>query len=500
MFQEEPSRRDTTDPAGRTAQTDDAWVRLRAPVVNFTQPDYPFPCFESGWDETLKITKMGPVALACLGSLVAGAQTAPPAATAPAPPPQAAAPSDVEKLNLAARQLSGKLNRIESGNALAQREGFQALEAEYADNDMALGLIRTTLAQQVLPQLGDYAGAHRYADLVDGPPKNSSPSSSGLDGYSAIGALQAIADAAGTRQVVMINEAHHVPQHRAFTLQLLAALRRKGFTYFAAETLHPDPGLAQRGYPTPETGSYIQEPLYGDLVRTALRLGYKVVPYEMESGLQPGRGIEPREREQARHLVERIFQKDPKAKVLVHAGYSHILKSAASPGSQWMAAYLKESTGIDPFTVNQVWMTEHSSPEFEHPLYRWAVERGMVAEPVVLKSATGAFWSPSPGIDVAVFHPRSRSENGRPTWLRMGGLRSPLPLAAGICFPAPRCLVQARPVNEGKDAVPIDQTVVEAGKPAPALMLPDGEFVVHVEDAQGKLISEQREKVPRPPA
>jgi hypothetical protein len=237
----------------------------------------------------------------------------------------------VEKLNLAARQLSGKLNRIESGNALAQMEGFQALEAEYAGNDMALDLIRTILAQQVLPRLGDYAGAHRYGDLVEGPPPaKGSPSPSGLDGYSPTGALQAIEAAAGSRQVVMINEAHHVPQHRAFTLQLLAALRRKGFTYFAAETLQPDPGLARRGYPTAETGSYIQEPLYGDLVRTALRLGYQVVPYEAESS---GRGIEPREREQARHLVERIFQKDPKAKVLVHAGYSHILKSAASPGS-----------------------------------------------------------------------------------------------------------------------------------------------------------------------
>ncbi|HEY3571278.1 MAG TPA: hypothetical protein VGP73_25355 [Thermoanaerobaculia bacterium] len=449
----------------------------------------------------MKITRFGPVAIACLAGLVAGAQTAPPAATAPAPPPPAAAQSDVERFNLTARQLSGKLHRALSGNALAQMQGLQALEAEYAGDDRALEVIRTRLAQLVLPRLGDYAGAQRYADLVDGPPKNGSPSSSsGLDGYSPTGALQAIADAAGTRQVVMINEAHHVPQHRAFTLQLLAALRRKGFTYFAAETLSPDPGLAQRGYPTPETGAYIQEPLYGDLVRTALRLGYKVVPYEVDADFQTGRGIEPREREQAKHLVERIFQKDPKAKVLVHAGYAHILKSAASPGSQWMAAYFKESTGIDPLTVSQVGMTEHSAPEFEHPLYRWAVERGMVAEPVVLKSATGAFWSSSPGIDIAVFHPRSRYENGRPTWLRMGGLRTPLPLGDGICSQAPRCLVKARPVQEGTDAVPIDQIVAEAGKPAPALLLPEGEFIVRVEDAQGKLISERKEKVPRPPA
>jgi len=42
---------------------------------------------------------------------------------------------------------------------------------------------------------------------------------------------------------VLINEAHHVPQHRALTLRLLHRLRPLGFTHFAAETL--DPALAR---------------------------------------------------------------------------------------------------------------------------------------------------------------------------------------------------------------------------------------------------------------
>jgi hypothetical protein len=72
----------------------------------------------------------------------------------------------------------------------------------------------------------------------------------------------------------------------------------------------------------------------------------------------------------------------------------------------------------------------------------------------------------------------------------MGGLRSPHPLPEGICGKATRCLVKARPVKEGEDAIPIDQILVEAGKPVPALMLPAGEFVIRAEDAAGKVILE----------
>jgi hypothetical protein len=348
------------------------------------------------------------------------------------------------------------------------------------------------IAQDVMPQAGDYAGAHRYADLLD-EPRTAGPGpspASALDGYKPVSALQAIVAAAEIRQAVMVNEAHHVPQHRAFTLQLLVALRKKGFNYFAAETLKPDPGLAERRYPTKETGLYIGEPLYGDLVRAALRLGYQVVAYEAEAFV-PGMEREVRERDQAQHLSERIFQKDPKARVLVLAGYDHIMEES-SP--KWMAAFFKEKTGIDPLTVNQQAMSEHSSPELEEPVYRGAVERGLVSEPVVFRNAAGSLWSQSKAVDMAVFHPRSRYESGRPTWLQMGGLRSPLLLPAGVCGPVPRCLVKARPVNEGTDAIPIDQIIVDAEKPPPALMLPKGNFVIRVEDAKGNPLSERTQE------
>jgi hypothetical protein len=408
-----------------------------------------------------------------------------------AAPPAAPAPVDEEivKVNRVSQEISARTRRAhESGSPLAELQILKSLEVEYAGNDFALGVLRMMISQ-LLPQVGDYAGAHRYADLSQGPGQGAgAPRPAPLDGYAPENAIQAIARAAGSRQVVMINEAHHVPQHRAFTLQLLGELRKQGFAYFAAETLRQDPGLVRRGYPTRETGWYIQEPLYGDLVRTALRLGYKVVPYEQEE-INPGEDFGIREREQARHLVERILKADPKAKILVHAGYGHVAKTLTPV--KMMASYFQEMTGIDPFTINQVLMTEHSAPELEEPLYRQVVDRGLVTQPVVFRNAAGASWSTSKNYDMAVFHPRSRYENGRPDWLRMGGLRAPRPLPGAICGPSPSCLVKAYSAGEKTDAIPLDEIIAESGRPVPALMLPRGKFLIRVENAEGKLIGER---------
>src|SRR6476646_12211948 len=71
------------------------------------------------------------------------------------------------------------------------------------------------------------------------------------DQFEPCDAVAAILELADKHQVIMINEAHHVPMHRAFTVQLLEGLYQKGFRYFAAETLSADDAALQtRGYPT----------------------------------------------------------------------------------------------------------------------------------------------------------------------------------------------------------------------------------------------------------
>src|SRR5204863_1046670 len=124
------------------------------------------------------------------------------------------------------------------------------------------------------------------------------------------------------------------------------------------------------------------------------------------------------------------FKNDPKAKVVVFAGYFHVRKAEASEQSpiEWMASRLKKATGIDPLTIDQAEVMEHSKPAYEHPAYRVAFDKGKTAErPWVLFDAKADRYYVPPrdrgAFDVTVFHPRDAYEGSRPTWTAMGGYR-----------------------------------------------------------------------------
>ena len=64
----------------------------------------------------------------------------------------------------------------------------------------------------------------------------------------------------------------------------LSLFTRNGFRYFAAETLnhHDEKALNQRKYPNQQTGFYVAEPIYAEILRQALKIGFKVIAYEHE--------------------------------------------------------------------------------------------------------------------------------------------------------------------------------------------------------------------------
>ena len=98
--------------------------------------------------------------------------------------------------------------------------------------------------------VGRYQKALEFFDRQYGRKKKPAQLKS-TDQFEPCDAVAAILELADKHQVIMINEAHHVPLHRAFTLQLLEGLHRKGFRYFAAEALNAaDKTLQTRGYPT----------------------------------------------------------------------------------------------------------------------------------------------------------------------------------------------------------------------------------------------------------
>jgi hypothetical protein len=401
----------------------------------------------------------------------------------------------LEMMNTLSREIDKRLKSArEKGNKLAELETLRLLDAEYASQGPDARQVVATRLMEMTIEFGNYAEALRYADVEGEKSSPAKPSAlSELESYKPVDAFEAISSVSSTAQIILINEAHHVPQHRAFTLELLKVLRHKGFTHFAAETLfESDTHLQERGYPTKDTGAYINEPLYGDLVRTALKLGYKVVPYEWHGQYTP----DNRERGQAANLVEQIFKDNPKARLVVHAGYSHINEKGTLAGAKTMAQRLKEMTGIDPFTIDQTMMTEHSAPEYEHPIYAYLIAKNRMVKPSVLRNRQSEMWTLEKGKwDMTLFHPRSIYKAGRPVWLRLNGSRKPYQLPANICGSASNCLVRARAASESSDAIPIDQVEVVAGRNIPALMLPAGKFVLEIEDSTGKMHKTSQVKI-----
>lgn len=405
-----------------------------------------------------------------------------------------------------------------SGNYLTELLTLRPLRASYAASpkwgDYYLETLGTDEAF-----VGNYAEA--IADFDAKAPDHAPLSKEAvaqdevlLNAYTPVDARQAILAAANDHQAIFINEAHHVPMGRAFTLSLLRGLYAKGFRYFAAETLTAkDTDLQKRGYPNRNTGYYTNEPVFSDLIRTAIKIGYKIVPYEYEGPrlANPVAAQNQRERGEAQNLYDRIFKRDPKAKVLVHAGYGHIAKMTmtmdltpgpfasknASGTATMMALWFERISKIVPFSIDQTNMMEHSAPQYESGYYQAARADNLLQEaPVVLKNKTGHYFvapDDPTAYDLVVFHPRTQYEFGRPTWLSENGQRQAyiLPGNLGISANTP-ALVQAFYANEDvKVAVPVDQIEVKPGlNPLPALMLPAGRFHLQVVDGTGKILRE----------
>jgi len=310
--------------------------------------------------------------------------------------------------------------------------------------------------------VGDYVGARRLYSIRQLPEKNDAPSPLIDANFEQRPALDAIAELAHGRQAVFFNEAHNVPLTRSVTLELLERLRKDGFNYFAAETLYDtDKGLARRGYPTSESGFYVEEPIYAEMIRTALKLGFTVVAYD-SSGNAEG---DAREREQAKALYEQVFKRDPKARLVVNAGYAHIQKDGKYLDGKAMAYYFHKASGIEPMSIEQTMLIEHDVVAHDHPYYRALFNpENRPQSPVVYVGKNGKPWTLKPGwYDVSVFFPPDKLRRGRPTWLDLDGLRKPYQLSADLCAKRFPCLIEARYEAEGDDAIPADRILLQAG-------------------------------------
>ncbi len=352
--------------------------------------------------------------------------------------------------------------------------------------------------------VGDTAGAQAAMDLAETGTGVADPEALvQIEKATRPDALDAIVAEAKDRQIVILNEAHHVPEHRAFALRLAVRLRELGFEYLAVETLSPSTKkLVERGFPIRWSGYYSQEPVFGDFVRQSLRLGYKPVGYEAIAipGVEadPTDQINQRESAQCQNLMRQIFSKNPQARVFIYVGYSHATEDTQTlPDGReeaWLAARLKEATGLDPLTIDQTIQTERSTIENSTELWRLAQTNGLLAQPTVFQNEDQSFLVGghyAGKVDMQVFHPATKLVRGRPDWLKSLPGRNAVEIPSEIAAMKTRVLVQAYLAIETEDAVPVDQVILHPDSPAPVLILPDGEFRLVVQDESGNSKTER---------
>ncbi len=322
-------------------------------------------------------------------------------------------------------------------------------------------------------QVGDYQGAIETYPF--GPIHGARGAVTADATWTSEDAVTAITRLARDRQLVMINEAHHVGQTRVLTLALLPKLRALGFTHFAMEALSPtDAQLSERGYPTSASGNYVREPIMGEMVRTALALGFELIAYETAGGRV---SMEQREAAQARQLFDRSFKRDPKARVFIHAGYAHVHERAGYLMKvEPLAMQIRALSGIDPMTIDQT-LLRPDLPQREVAAYRpsLALSEGRAAS--VLMDRDGHAVSLQPGyVDVSVLLDDPPAQFGRAGWLAELPGRQAYAIPEDLCAKIRPCLVEARLIAESEEAVKQDRWILQSDAPAGHLLLRPGRY------------------------
>lgn len=386
------------------------------------------------------------------------------------------------------------IEELENGNALATYSALLEKHDDYAEAGRASEYwqARATIAGVV----GELADANRsWETAMSTQPGTAIGRRSPLANYTATNAVETIAEAAKNHKWVMLGEEHVKPQTRSIMILLLRELWDQGYRTLAVETLYEKgiESLHENGFASTDSGYYTTDPIFAAGIREALRLGFRLVPYEVTDYPAEMREWTPnerqnyRERGQAENLKERIYDLDPDGKVVVWAGRAHVYKERHDngDGTFWtpMANVFKELTGEDPFTVYLATYVEGFDPMRERMLYRWAADFHQIDEPTIFADGDGKLYGEL--FDAQVFFPRSRVRDGRPHWLFAELERKSVPVPEELILEEGMQLVQARPVGEPDTAIPVDQFVIWPGAPVPHLALPSGEYEVRVIKVDG---------------
>lgn len=341
--------------------------------------------------------------------------------------------------------LNNELNSLKKAALVEKINALESLLLKHQNSEILQDLVAQVLASEYAR-----AGEYKLASTVKLDTQLHKDEIE-LSDHTAIEAIDYLSNVARNFNVMMINEAHHLPQHRVLTIEMLDNLWSLGYRYLALEALP----FEEAHYSSAEVlseGGYLDEPIFRRMLRHASKKGFKLVSYDWSAPSDlSGSGIELREINSAKQIYEKIFKRDENAKVLIHCGYGHIGEK------NMLGSKLRSILGVDILTVSQTDRVEQF--DLEHPTYTKAEEFFNMDEPYVLMPKKGGdAWSSAPeAFDVSVFWPRVKYIENRPSWASLG--RSSIPVDISLCENSLPCVVELFP-SEDFSLTPSDRVLI----------------------------------------
>jgi hypothetical protein len=296
-------------------------------------------------------------------------------------------------------------------------------------------------------------------------------------------------NAIDTCKVVMINEDHNRVQPRAFLLSILPQLKSQGFTHLAMETLNH----VKQNDVSINTGYFTAEPIFGEVVREALRLGFTLVPYEDANAIKHTNA--ERELAQATNIYNAIKAAPKYAKFLVVAGHAHIAEDFPDGTLSTMAMQFKALSGIDPITIDQLTSQEESG--YPNDIIFSQLSKGLKT-PKAIFNTSDAISVGLAHYDAFIIHPLTKLIHCRPDWLICNGLKKDYGIE---CKNKKAVLIQAYYKNEisapqfYNNRIPADQTFyLDANGFVHLFLIPGNNYVIVFRDENNKIIQTQKIK------
>jgi len=320
------------------------------------------------------------------------------------------------------------------------------LKEKYGENPYANELIPQLLAEKY-----SYVSKHKEAitSYELAYPNKKTHNNIDIENFAVKDAINRIIKESKKTNILMINEAHHNSQHRVLTFNLLEKLKKNGYGYLAIETLVEN-GEADifKSHVNESSGTYVDDPIFSHLLIKAKELGFKIVSYDYSGSNDNA----IREDFSAKTIVNKVFNDDKSAKVIIHCGYNHISEV------DWLASKLKEITSIDPLTVNQTSIVESFNKDKENMTYETIANKIGENKPIILENKNGEIWSVNKSkYDISVIWPKTYFINGRANWSEIG--RKSIMIETDICKSFP-CQVEVfNPAYP--ESVPLDRVMIE---------------------------------------